>query len=170
MTCPHPDTLLLDELGELPVVRREALRTHVETCARCASERAGLRQTIVELGAAVATPGARRDGAVFSAGVLATAKVTPQTRRPPARRWGNPCCGRYRNLGSRGRDGRLGHRQTACGGSVADCRRAGPSGHGYADGARRRHHQGATLGRDSAGSRRTIAAGGGRMDTGNPTL
>ncbi len=88
MTCPHPDTLLLDELGELPVVRREALRTHVETCARCASERAGLRRIIVELGPAAAPSGANPDGAAFSAGVLAAAKVTPQTRQPPVRRWG----------------------------------------------------------------------------------
>ncbi|HXJ23811.1 MAG TPA: hypothetical protein VMT03_26685 [Polyangia bacterium] len=84
MSCPDADTLLLDHLGELPVNRSEALRAHVQTCGRCAAERAELARMIEELAPAKQ---ASDDGAAFTARVLAAARGVPQARREvPARR------------------------------------------------------------------------------------
>jgi hypothetical protein len=84
MSCPDGDTLLLDELGELAVNRSLALRAHVETCARCAGERDGLRRMMEELRS---PSGASDDGAAFGARVLAAARGVPQARRAdPTRR------------------------------------------------------------------------------------
>jgi hypothetical protein len=74
---------LLDELGELPVNRRQALRAHVDACGSCAAELAELRRMMDEL--APARPG--DDGADFSARALAAARATPQAGRKATRRW-----------------------------------------------------------------------------------
>jgi hypothetical protein len=82
MSCPDADTLLLDELGELPVHRSEALRAHVDACGPCAAERGELRRMMEELGPARRSD----DGAAFSARVLAAARATPQVGRTMPRR------------------------------------------------------------------------------------
>lgn len=84
MSCADTDTLLLDELGELPVNRSEALRAHVEACPRCLADRASLRRMMADLGAAADSSD---DGAAFTARVLAAARVTPQARRTAPGRW-----------------------------------------------------------------------------------
>ncbi|HSY39018.1 MAG TPA: hypothetical protein VLA79_05800 [Polyangia bacterium] len=87
MSCPDRDTLLLDELGELPVNGRQALRAHVESCGRCLDERSELRRVMASLRPAEGVREASSDGAAFSARLLAAVSVTPQERRPPERRW-----------------------------------------------------------------------------------
>ena len=86
MSCPDSDTLLLDELGELPVNRRDALRGHVEACGRCLGERSGLRRMMADLGSSDGDGGARGDASAFTAGVLSAARSTPQASRRPAQR------------------------------------------------------------------------------------
>lgn len=78
MSCPPADTLLLDELGELPVNRREAVRAHVDGCRRCLGERTALRTMMADLRPSRA---ANDDGSLFSAKVLAAARSIPQTPR-----------------------------------------------------------------------------------------
>jgi hypothetical protein len=76
MSCPDADTLLLDELGELPVNRSEALRAHVETCGRCGGARDELRRMVEEL----APTQPNDDGGGFTARVLTAARGVPQAR------------------------------------------------------------------------------------------
>ena len=78
MSCPPADTLLLDELGELPVNRREAVRAHVDGCRRCLAERTALRTMMADL--RPSRP-ANDDGPLFSAKVLAAARSMPQAPR-----------------------------------------------------------------------------------------
>ena len=88
MSCPDRDTLLLDELGELPVNGRQALRAHIESCGRCLDERSALRRVMASLRPAEAVMmEASGDETAFSARLLAAVSVTPQERRPPERRW-----------------------------------------------------------------------------------
>ena len=77
MSCPSGDTLLLDELGELPVNRREAVRAHVDDCRRCLAERTALRTMMADL----RPSGANDDGPPFIAKVLAAARSTLQAPR-----------------------------------------------------------------------------------------
>src|SRR2546430_2469333 len=70
MSCPADDTLLLDELGELPVNGREAVRAHVDGCRRCLAERTALRAMMADLRPAA---NANDDGPLFRAKVLAAA-------------------------------------------------------------------------------------------------
>lgn len=83
MSCPAADTLLLDELGELPVNRREAVRAHVDGCARCLAEQVVLRTMMADLRPRA---NANDDGALFSARVLAAARSMPQAPRAIPRR------------------------------------------------------------------------------------
>ena len=83
MSCPPADTLLLDELGELPVNRREGVRAHVDGCPRCLAEQAALRTMMADLRPAA---NANDDGPLFSARVLAAARSTPQEPRAIPRR------------------------------------------------------------------------------------
>ena len=87
MSCPDRDTLLLDELGELPVNGRQALWAHVESCGRCRDERAALRRVMASLRPTEAVMGDSGDGAAFSARLVAAVSVTPQERRPAGPRW-----------------------------------------------------------------------------------
>ena len=81
MSCPPADTLLLDELGELPVNRREAVRAHVDGCRRCLAERTALRTMMADLRPSPAGANANDDGPLFSAKVLAAARSMPQAPR-----------------------------------------------------------------------------------------
>ena len=83
MSCPTADTLLLDELGELPVNRREAVRAHVDGCRRCLAEQTALRTMMADLRPAA---NANDDGPLFSARVLAAARSMPQAPRAIPRR------------------------------------------------------------------------------------
>jgi hypothetical protein len=78
MSCPPTDTLLLDELGELPVNRREAVRAHVDGCRRCLAEQTALRTMMADLRPAADV---NDDGPLFSAKVLAAARSIPQAPR-----------------------------------------------------------------------------------------
>jgi hypothetical protein len=86
MSCPDSDTLLMDELGELPVNRRDAMRGHLEECGRCLGERSRLRRMMADLGPSVCDVDAGGDASTFTAGVLSTARITPQASRRSARR------------------------------------------------------------------------------------
>jgi hypothetical protein len=83
MSCPTADTLLLDELGELPVNRREGVRAHVDGCPRCLAEQAALRTMMADLRPAA---NANDDGPLFGARVLAAARSMPQAPRAIPRR------------------------------------------------------------------------------------
>jgi hypothetical protein len=83
MSCPSADTLLLDELGELPVNRREVVRAHVDGCRRCLAERTTLRTMMADLRPSRA---ANDDGPLFSAKVLAAARSVPQSPKAIPRR------------------------------------------------------------------------------------
>jgi hypothetical protein len=74
--------LLLDELGELPVNRREALRAHVDGCGRCLAERTALQTMMADLRSSRAND----DGPLFTNKVLAAARSTPQAPRAIPRR------------------------------------------------------------------------------------
>jgi hypothetical protein len=82
MSCPSADTLLLDELGELPVNHREAVRAHVDGCRRCLAERTALQATMADLRSSRADD----DGSPFSARVVAAARSMPQAPRAIPRR------------------------------------------------------------------------------------
>ncbi len=82
MSCPSADTLLLDELGELPVNRREAVRAHVDGCRPCLAERTSLRTMMADL----RPSSANDDGQLFTARVLAAARSLPQAPRAIPRR------------------------------------------------------------------------------------
>jgi hypothetical protein len=82
MSCPPADTLLLDELGELPVNRREAVRAHVDGCRRCLGERTSLRTMMADL----RPSSANDDGQLFTTRVLAAARSMPQAPRAIPRR------------------------------------------------------------------------------------
>jgi len=86
MSCPPADTLLLDELGELPVNDREAVRAHVDGCRRCLAERTALRTMMADLRPPPAAASANDDGSLFSAKVLAAARSIPQEPRAIPRR------------------------------------------------------------------------------------
>src|SRR5438105_15916875 len=80
-TCPHPDDLLRDELGELPVHRSVTLRTHVAGCAACDARRAAWRQLADDLAAPPSTP---KDERAFVAGLEAVVRAEPRISRAAA--------------------------------------------------------------------------------------
>ena len=83
--CPHPDDLLRDELGELPVHRSVALRAHVDGCASCQARRAAGRQMAEDLGSPASMPdGARPDERAFLARVEAAVRAEPRGPRTEA--------------------------------------------------------------------------------------
>jgi hypothetical protein len=86
MSCPPADTLLLDELGELPVNRREAVRAHVDGCRRCLAERTALQTMMEDLRPSRTAASAADDGPLFNARVQAAARSVAQEPRAIPRR------------------------------------------------------------------------------------